>query len=434
MQAYSAHIAKCGISKVSFNLIEVNGEGDSRYMALQGLDRKVSLNDSNRSFDVIGSHIPRGEKNLLADDITPSIVLLDLFRRPGAYGGQIKLLCTTAQGTSCGQENASDPLNFNPMFLVDARISDTKDYLWPKSLLRLFRNAADGRLQIADLRDLYGWKVRSEASCFQSLITTNLGTPDLPPAVMLPDNLFFSMNTLNRQDIGHLPDRSGRCMEKVLILNRYGKRFIEGSDTLVSAIRLYGSALQQQHSNVFIESEVVFFENSSFHEQVSVMQESNIVVASHGDGNANFIFLRPRSYIFEVFPFGFASDLYRSLSTTYGALYSAVHAQPDEDVFLSCVRHFNNGDSEEKESFIREWKAAAKEFTDRATSLKANVDCNYTVPEDELEPSNQVLRRLTQCASHQRISVHAKHLARMVIKAAAEQCNVQVDHEYFDKV
>lgn len=426
MKAYSAHVAKCGILEVVYNIIEAEQKQDDNFMHLEEMDIAVSLNDTYRSFDVIGNEAPRVERSLLATDITPSILLLDMFKRPGAYGEHITFLCTTKQGTGCRTENGSDPSSFNPMIFVDSRISDTKEYLWPKSFLRLFRNAANGKLNIADLKDVYGWKIRSEASCFRSLVTTNAQTADIGSGVLLSSHLLFSMNKLNRREIGMGDNAALRttCSTKVLILNRYGKRFIEGSDKISSAISSYGTELRRKYRHVLIEPEVVFFENSSFHEQVSVMQESSIVVASHGNGNANLIFLRPKSRVFEILPFGFVSSVYQNLSRAYGSIYSTVCAQPDEDVFLACIRHFNRDESEEKEAFVKEWQAAAEMFRNETIAQKANVDSEYNVPEDE-ESTGQILKRLKQCASHQRISVNVKHLARMVVKAAAEQCGIQ---------
>lgn len=434
MKPYSAHVAKCGIANVVYNIIEAEEGQEQNFMSLQEMDTKVSLNDTYRHFDVIGNEAPRVERSLLATDITPSILLLDLFKRPGAYGQQIQFLCTTKHGTACRPENGSDPSSFNPMVFVDARVSETKQYLWPKSFLRLFRNAANGRLNIMDLKDVYGWKIRSEASCFRSLITTNAQTADIASDSLLPSHLFFSMNKLSRREIG--PSSNGAlmttCGSKVLILNRYGKRFIEGSDMLRSAISSYGTKLRQKHSHVLIEPEVVFFENSSFHEQVSVAQESDIVVASHGDGNANFVFLRPKSRVFEILPFGFKSTVYQNLSRAYGSTYSSVCAQPDSEVFLACVKHFNNVDTEEKEGFLKAWQAAAEHFRTESRERKENVGSDFTVPEDNAD-RDHVLRRLKQCASHQRISVNVKHLARMVVKAAAEKCQLEGGIEFLNE-
>lgn len=433
MRSYSAHISNCGFKKVGYHIADVRGALGGTFIGLRGIDMAMSLKDDFRDHDVIGNEPPRGERSLLASDVTPTILLLDLFRRPGAYAKVTTSLCATKFGKSCKAENGTDPLSFNPMILVDSQIAGTKDYMWPKSLLRLLRNAVAGDLRITDLKELYSWKVRSQASCFRSLISTNVGTVDIPPGVMMSTNVFFSKNSLRRTAIGKTPGSiSDTCSVNVLILNRYGKRFIEGSEKLRDVISFLARRVRKVDERVVIQPEVVFFEHSSFHEQVSVMQESSVVVASHGDGNANFLFLRPQSRVFEILPFGFSSDMYKNISRVYGSIHSFVWGQPDKEVFLACLLHFNPVASKERDAFISDWQAAATKFTEETKRRNANIPTFYNVPHDEDEPDVKPLQRLRQCASYQRITVNIKHLAKVVTKAAVAHCNVQGHINFLD--
>lgn len=429
MRAYSAHISNCGIKKVSYHITEVRSKGKTLF-EVRGMSKHISLKDDYRNFDVIGNEPPRGERDLLVNDLTRASLLLDILDRPLAYSQGTKSLCTTKNGEPCLAKNNTGVGSLKPLILVDSRISDTKDYMWPKSLLRLVRNSVSGNLEIADLKDVYAWKVYSEASCFRSLISTNVEISEIPKEVMTPKNIFFSKNNLNRVPLTAMSAQQGRsCSVKVLILNRYGKRYIEGSEKLSAAISAYGTRVHRGDERVLVQPEVAFFENSSFHEQVSVMQEAGVVVASHGDGNANFIFLRPASRVFEILPFGFASDVYRNISRAYGSIHSYVWSQPDDEVFSSCVKHFNPISSSERQAFLSHWRTSATRFAQETVRRSTNILNEYTVPEKD-EDSSRGLKRLRQCASYQRISVDVRDLAKKVTKAAAELCHAKGDLSY----
>lgn len=425
MESYSEYISKCGLGRILFSLNEKEHE-DGNFTSMLQDDSEIVLKDNFRDFDVIGNRAPRGEQGLLATDMTPSLLLMDLFARPEMYSKMITTLCATKEGKLCKAENYSDPSNLHPLILVDSRVAESKDFRWPKSLLRLIRNSMRGTMRVLELKDLYGWRVRSEASCFRSVISTNVIASDIPSEAILHSHIFFSRNRLSRQTVNASSLLSEMCSAKVLILNRYGKRFIEGSEKLALAISSLGQEVRRRDPKIVIQPEVVFFDNSSFHEQVSVMQETSVVIASHGDENANFMFLRPMARVFEILPFGLRSDLYKNLSKIYGSIYSDLVGQPDEDVFLACVEHFNPEESEGKKKFIAAWKLAAQNFRAKTVRKKANVQSGYVIPEDDDDGArvrDQRLRRLHQCASYQRIAVDVKHLANTVTMAAAKQCH-----------
>lgn len=426
MKKHAGKISSCGIKRVEYSLIPASGP-DGTYMSIHGLQPAIRLNDEFRDFDVVGVESPTAEKDRLIYDVTPSLLLFDMFQRPVEYRNITEAIVFSQEGSPWKLQDISSG-GIRPMMLVDSRISDTKDFLWPKSLLRLLRNSMKGNLTLFDLRQVYQWKIRSRASCFRSIITTNVRTQDIPPHALLPSNVFFSANTLNRQSVGRPEHAIGPCIIKVLILNRYGKRYIEGTDLLTSSITSFAKLVSKMDSTVTIEPEVVFFEHSSFHEQVSIMQEASVVVASHGDGNANFAFLRPKAHIFEILPFGFSSDLFQNLSRAYGGKYESLRSQPDEEVFKACVRHFNADKTRGTEAFLGRWGQEVNAFRTETIRQGQNVEWRYELDGDAASSLPQSkLRRLRQCASYQRISVDVKHLARKVVVAGARQCHVQGD-------
>lgn len=423
MKAYSGHIERCGMSDVYYAIqSEKNAFGDP-FIVLRGFPRDtLTVKDDFRQYDVVGSgDPPREQKQMLITDLTPNLLLLDIFQRPIAYKHVTNVSCGTHLGTPCQAVNGTDQAHLNPMLLVDARISETKDHHWPKSILRLARNAFLGSLRVADLSELFGWKVRSQASCFRSVISTNASTADFPPSAFLPDHSFFAANSLNRKVVDTKTGATDGCNVKVLILNRYGKRHIVGGEQLHAAIKVLARQVAERHPRVLLQPEIAFFENSSFHEQVSVMQEASVVITSHGSGNANIAFLRPSSRLFEILPFGLTSDLYRHLAMAYGVSYTAVRAQPDSDVFKACIAHFNVEAEEASNRLLAEWKAAADAFRKGTLLRNGNIDSDYRLSDRE----DGSLRNVVQCATYQRISVDVKHLARQVTGSALQQCGIE---------
>lgn len=430
MKTHAEHIAKCGLRNVTFTLFTTTNSsnplsGSQWKTTLKG----ISLNDSYRKFDLFGIDAPAADREALAIQLTPLLHLLDMLRRPLAYSDMVNSICVKEGSNMCNALNVTqDAISVDPLLLVDSRITNTKDFQWPKSLLRLVRSSLSGNFQTVDQREVYSWKLRSKASCFHALLSTNAVLSDMPEDVIAADNAFFIENGLERKSVKRGPDGLAQCTIKVLILNRFGRRYIEGADMLASAITAYGRLVTETARHVAIEPEVVFFENLSFHEQVSIVQEADVIVASHGESNANLMFARRDTQVFEILPFGYISDIYKNLSTVYGSNYHRITSQPDVDVFTACVRHFNPNDSQERTRFLRLWRLHGDTFRNSTIQRGRNIVSSYSVPEysgDRQDKSTLV--RLRECATYQRTSVDIRDLARGVVFESAKLCPIHTD-------
>lgn len=421
MRKHTERLANCGLKNISFSIVDVqNGTRFEPPGVWTTTSEGQVFTDDFRDKDLLGIAVPTVEKPLLATYLAPVIHTLDIFNRPQNYANIVDSNCFSENGQVCGREKNEQP-RVNAILLVDSRIADSKDFHWPKSILRLLRSSLDARFEYRDLRTVYSWRVRSQASCFRSIITTNVQTSDMPPSSVATDHPFFLKNRLKRSSARHGLHALGQCIVKVLILNRYGQRFIEGANTLQAAISLYGRQVTEHASHVLVQPEVLFFENSSFHEQVSIIQEADVIVASHGENNANFMFARQDTQVFELIPFGYHSDVYKNLSSVYGATYRMVVAQPDAQVFAACVRHFNPEATEGRHAFLGQWLRQAQRFRSDTITRGKNIDSDYIVP------NIHNLEHLQECAAYQRISVDVRDLARSVVLSAARLCPIQAD-------
>lgn len=425
MKEYSSHIARCGLSKVLYTIDSAMSADSRPVMQLKGYPRStLSISDALRDVDVLGGEPPAAENELLIADLTSRMLLSDVFLRPAAYKEMISASCATQNEKPCAC-TAIYPQEFHPTLLVDSRVSETKDHLWPKGLIRLLRNGFEGSLQVTDVQDLYGWRFRTKATCFRSLLVTNASLADFRPSTLLPDNLLFTANSLSRVSVIHKDTPvSQSCVVKVLILNRRNSGLIVADDLLRNEISTIGSAMKKQYPNITVQAETAFLEESSFHEQVAVMQEANIVVSSHGSGNANIAFLRPRALFLELLPFGIQPRTFQRLATAYNVNYESVTAWPDDEMFTECIKHFNTDRNEERQRLLREWETASHAFKERAKTSNASIASAFSLPDEMQTGRKPALHNIRTCANYQRISVNAKSVARDVISSVLTQCGV----------
>lgn len=73
-------------------------------------------------------------------------------------------------------------------------------------------------------------------------------------------------------------------------------------------------------------AQVAFLAQLPVRSQVELVANSGVFVAAHSDDMAYMLFLRPGSAVVELFPVGYASDVYRRVADACGLRYAAWHA------------------------------------------------------------------------------------------------------------
>lgn len=446
MEKHKSVLDQCGIHKSHFvlhaedmpstNLKEI--PNSPRWSVKESNEGPVSLTYNFSDWDLFGGTAPHEKSFMLATDMAPILVLLDIFSEIQQYltDGAVKLTkCITAADATCSNSSLSPRIS--PLLVVDASITEKPFFHWSQGFIRLVRDGFLGSLKIADLQDIYGWRFRTQAACLRSLIVTPSSISDIPSDLFDSSNILYRANSLNRKSIldpvhglksfeltNQRKEMLSHCSVKVMILNKYGKRHIIGDEALLEAIEVHAKAAKEKYPAVKFLPEVVYFDNSSFHEQVMVMQESSIVIAAFGDSNSNIIFLRPDTSFFVITPFGVSPDTYANLARVVGVDFEVITAQPDDEVFESCVKH-HNSKSKETSTILSQWKAAADDFRNDAKISGKNPSshfffANYT----NITPGNRV-RRLRHCAAYQRLSFNIIDAAASVVRRALRICGVE---------
>jgi len=158
------------------------------------------------------------------------------------------------------------------------------------------------------------------------------------------------------------PAANATCTLRVTLLNRRAgyPRHIPHSAALLAALR------DASTPRLRLDVSSASFEGTPLEHQVNVMQRTDVLVAAHGAGITNALFLRTGSSLVEVSPFGYAADIFRWLAVSVTSVrYERVVAAPDVDVFVACMRqrHPDGGEwQSRREEAVRQFVHAAKTY------------------------------------------------------------------------
>lgn len=438
MKAFHSTVVRCGVASPQYLL---KAAADGTYTVDSAYGRRIVLTDANNGTDLFGVDPPGETMPAIATDLTPVLLLMDVLERMPAHAAQLTRECVVAGGGACDEavSTAVASAGLRPGLVVTSRITMQKDEKWVKGFLRLIRNAFYGSFTVLDAADLYGWKVRGVAACARSVVTTGLTADAMPDGLFPEGHFLYAANQISRAPrptgavVAKAVAAAGReCTVRVMVLNRYGQRYMVGDYALRTAVAAEAAAAESSAPGVSLAAEVVFFENATFHEQISMMQETNVVVASHGAGVANLLFLRPGSVLVEVMPFGVPASPFATLSRLYGIPRVALTAQPDEDVFRSCVLHFNK-DGSATDAVLARWTAAAAAFragdADGSAAVVAgdsgnSRDGGLDWATDPAAAPGTGAAKVLQCAGYQRLTFNVKAVAALAVSRGLAHCGV----------
>jgi len=427
MKAFNSQVVLCGITAPQYLL---KAAPDGTYAVDGAYGRRISLTDGHNETDLFGVDPPGETMPAIATDLSPVLLLMDVLERTAAHAAQLTRECVVEGASACPDNETAAVVaaGVDPGLVVTSRITMQKDEKWVKGFLRLVRNAFFGSFSLLDAADLYGWKVRGVAACARSVVTTGM-TADVMPAGLFPaEHFLFAVNQISRVPratgaavASALASAARACTVRVMVLNRFGQRYMVGDYALRSAVAAEAVAAEATAPGVTLAAEVVFFENASFHEQISMMQETNVVVASHGAGVANLLFLRPGSVLVEVLPFGIKASPFADLARLYDVVRLPLTAMPDDDVFRSCIAHFNK-DGPATDALLARWAAAATSFREGGGGPAPGGDLDWGT--DPAAAADTGIQNVLQCAGYQRLTFNVKEVAALAVTRGLAHCGV----------
>jgi len=428
--------AKLAQDGVKFTVKDENIKVDDVMMYDNGVGETTGVQGQSAG-DLIRVEYPREHMPHFATDIQSTLIVADIFSgNNAALMGAGRVLTEKGVFTDAQSIQGAKMVPVRPVLPVNEKVAELPTNSWVHGFLRLIRNALiDKNFLTPTERDLFGHHVNTKAVLFRSGLS--YGGNSYNPQLLKPDNIVFARNKLVRQMPSRvnirsqIADRSAvasaspaggsgagsmPCTVKLLILNRAGgERMLIKPDRIVESLRKHLASAYKTAPHVVVEH--AKFEGLAFHLQVAVMQEADIVVAPHGAGNTNVVFMRAGATLLEVMPFGYlGAGPFANLAKAYGVEYVPIVAEPDDENFRDCVSPKRAGSlSEDKrKNILKAW--------DTARSVWKNPKASRGQKDNAINLHDEENDYARFCARHQMLDFEPKWMAASLKPAVDGIC------------
>lgn len=409
----------CGLQDVNFVLENTHGAADGRQFAIRHLRNEfpvgvnLSLEHANR--DVFGHTAPRDHMPHFVSDSFKPLASIEAILG-GKKGRPASAVLDPRTGGGTPRNNVLAFTEVLPSLQLFEGTLHRPVTDWVPSVAEMFKSIGFEFSSAGSEKpdEKTAETTAKTGACFRSMITNNL--KQYEPHGMFDasgQNVLFAANSLSRQDPASLPAMKAMpCTVTVTALTRQGPRALLGLTELDQTI----AAMGQKLGIKAVFRAVDFKEGVSFEDQVKLMQTSNVLVAAHGAGNANYIFMRPKAAVIEVFPFSYRAGPFNMFAKVLGLDYRYAMSDPQTDVFKECMnRH-------EKREDIKRY---AFHMWDQAVLMnKENAGVHRLQFESEFgKPGQSEGMTTRQCVRMQELGFDIPHVASMAIEMARQQCH-----------
>lgn len=417
MERHSERIkSSCGLKKVSFLL--QNMIGPTNLFAIRHEKKNfpdgIKLNTEQKHRDVFGESAPRDHMPHFVSDSFKCLASIE-----GLMGSGKDRLEAFSITPNTGGGEPSKTANSFPEMQPSLQIYDETMAKpptdWVPSVVRMFSKLGfefgPAGKEKPDEKDL---KVAAKTGmCFRSAVVNNLKQYE-PYGIFdeKRNNVLFTANGISREDAALLPGMKGKeCTVTITALTRSGPRALLRLPELESVIYAMGQRLGiKTRFRVADFSDVV-----SIEDQIRTMQTSNVLVAAHGAGNSNYIFMRPLSSVIEIFPFSYRAGPFNNFASVFDLDYRYAMSVPQTDVFKECMnRHEKKPDV--KSYAFQKWDEAVQMDKSDPFVHRLQFEAEFGKPG---ESEGMVTR---QCVRMQELEFDVNHVASMAIDSARQQC------------
>ncbi|KAJ8905876.1 hypothetical protein NDN08_002380 [Rhodosorus marinus] len=292
------------------------------------------------NYDLFGPNFQRFHFPHFMQDMVHIVTLFNIIFNSSSY-----------QVTECtchGQKGGPCAINgfegWNPAVGVEQPVEAMDESSWVKSFLRLLPLEENGGPSLMYPEYAYPDDDNSEPKCFRTIF---VGKPkrrgssfaSIPPE----ENLVFGENAIEK-----LPRTE--CPVRIVLINREPPqglsdgRYITNLDEIKSELHL-----EAEKRDIDAEIIEVGFSNTSFEDQISTMNNADLVVSVHGAELTNIIWMRQGGKVVEILPFLYDPDIFVEMGNWARSEVVQISAEPDDERFTSCVLHF--GEMWEKETY-----------------------------------------------------------------------------------
>lgn len=233
--------------------------------------------------------------------------------------------------------------------------------------------------------------------CFRSGFVQSCMTPHPTPFL---GNFWYRVQSVLEQDMSPFREKAEQktgeqITLRVGFLSRTSNRILLNTPEVQKAIEV------EVGDDFLVAFRDVSFESESFAEQAATMQSMDVVLASHGAGMTNAIFMPKGSALIEVSVFGYRSYNFEHFARVAEVDYEKVMALPDP-LALACLERLAEAGAEA----VRMWEAAQSQtFAEQKEINLASLggssasrvrhclrDQNLTIPQDEFATIRRVVR------------------------------------------
>mmetsp|Transcript_28318 Transcript_28318/g.71037 ORF Transcript_28318/g.71037 Transcript_28318/m.71037 type:complete len:295 (+) Transcript_28318:1-885(+) len=172
------------------------------------------------------------------------------------------------------------------------------------------------------------------------------------------------------------------------------RRFVDVDEGLVARIESLATG--------GLRIEKTEFSELPFAEQVGVMQRADAVVAAHGAGIANAVYMRQGTVLVEVFPFGYAPRVFAQVVARRRLAYHRAVAAPDYESFGACLRK----------------RKSTEEEVENAVETMRKMYEKVAKTEDKIRMS-----QMNVCLRHQDLKPDYDEIASLVLDGVKNLCH-----------
>lgn len=407
--------AKCGFVDGIFGILSRAGKVEvDRKILGKELSAGYEIDPSHYDLDLFSPEIPRHHMPHFVSDIIRPLVATEVLMGTGRDTLPAFSLLEGARDSTLVQSSRNNN-DLRPSLLVDPITERGTAGQWVRHLGGFFKHP---QLKFATVPMERKEKLPSnnkvKLTLFRSIFLTSV-KPYEPYGLFGTSgkNIVFAKNGISRDPPWRMTSMQERpCRITITALTRKGPRALLNLVKLEEMIKSRASA-----ANLRADFSVVDFTEMTFEQQVRTMQETHILIATHGAGNANIIFMRPGAAFVEVFPFSYKAGPFDGFAKIFGLEYSTAMSAPQTNVFKTCMNEHEKNDVIKRMVF-EQWDKAVEEH-------KINPWVHRLEFEKEFgEPGKSQGMTTRGCVRLQQLEFNVDAVSSVAISAGRSQCHL----------
>lgn len=407
---------RCGVANCVYGINTENGKAEiDAGVASAQLGNSFVIDTTFQDRDLFSSDAPRQHMPHYVSDVIKPLIAAEVLL--GSGRNMLMPFSLLRTGPASKLVPSSHLMRkIKPALLMLPETWKRPESDWVRRLANFFQNPALGFVMVKLDRRLRQEKGdgKLKVRMFQSIMATNVN-PYEPYGLFgtTGKNVVFAINGISRAPPWTMDSmREHPCRVSITALTRVGARALLELDVLEKAIQARAKA-----KDMWADFRVVDFNSMSFDEQVKTMQDTHVLIATHGAGNANIIFMRPGAAFVEVFPFSYKAGPFDGFAKIFGLQYSTAMSAPQTSVFKTCMNQLEKNDFIRRLAFEK-WDQAVGEDMQSPWVHRLEFEKEFG------EPGKSQGMTTRGCVRLQQLKFNIEAVSNTAINAGRSQCHL----------